>query len=58
MAIGWKYENIAFYSGDNLEVFRLYNPNTGEHFYTVNYLERNHLIAVGWGYEGVAFKTK
>lgn len=38
-------------------MFRLYNPNSGEHFYTSALGERNHLIAVGWNYEGVAWKA-
>ena len=36
-------------------VFRLYNPNSGEHFYTESSYERNSLVAVGWQYEGVAW---
>ena len=32
-------------------VYRLYNPNTGEHFYTKNPEERNALSAAGWNYE-------
>ena len=38
-------------------LFRLYNPNTGEHHYTLNGNERNHLATVGWNYEGVAWET-
>lgn len=33
-------------------MFRLYNPNSGEHFYTGNAAERDHLAAVGWKSEG------
>ncbi len=33
-------------------MFRLYNPNSGEHFYTASVVERDHLISVGWNYEG------
>lgn len=36
-------------------MFRLYNPNSGEHFYTASTLEGNHLINVGWRYEGVSW---
>ena len=35
-----------------LVMFRLYNPNSGEHFYTASELERDHLIEVGWDFEG------
>lgn len=34
---------------------RMYNPNTGEHFYTGSIEEKNNLVNVGWSYEGVAF---
>ena len=27
---------------------RLYNPNSGEHFYTANDEERDHLVSLGW----------
>ena len=32
-------------------VYRLYNPATGEHFYTKNPDERNYLAQHGWNYE-------
>lgn len=31
---------------------RLYNPWTGEHFYTLSTVERDSLVSVGWEYEG------
>jgi hypothetical protein len=34
---------------------RLYNPNSGEHFYTADTNERDHLVQVGWRYEGVGW---
>ncbi len=34
---------------------RLYNPNSGEHFYTASAAERDHLVSVGWRYEGVGW---
>ncbi len=37
------------------EMHRLYNPNSGEHFYTASSSERDHLVAVGWNYEGVGW---
>ena len=36
-------------------MYRLYNPNSGEHFYTADVPEKNHLVEVGWNYEGVAW---
>ncbi len=37
-----------------IALFRLYNPNSGEHFYTTNVAERRSLIAeYGWRGEGI-----
>ena len=36
-------------------MYRLYNPNSGEHFYTASRDEREHLRSVGWEYEGHAW---
>lgn len=33
-------------------MFRLYNPNSGEHFYTASVSERDSLVRVGWNNEG------
>ncbi len=38
-------------------MYRLYNPNSGEHFYTAKAGERNALILAGWQYEGVGWKA-
>lgn len=36
----------------NLEyMYRLYNPNSGEHFYTASQNERDTLVTYGWMYE-------
>ncbi len=37
------------------EVYRLYNKNNGEHFYTTNKKEKEHLESLGWRYEGIAW---
>lgn len=42
-------------TSDSQSMYRLYNPNSGEHFYTAVSAERNHLITVGWNYEGIAW---
>ena len=36
-------------------MLRMYNPNTGEHFYTGSEVEKSQLVAAGWNYEGVGF---
>ena len=39
------------------DVYRVYNPNTGEHFYTINYTEKTKLVAAGWRDEGLGWKS-
>lgn len=34
---------------------RLYNPNSGEHFYTASDNEKNTLARIGWNYEGLGW---
>ena len=38
-------------------MYRLYNPNSGEHFYTGSIEERDNLVVAGWIYEGVAWNA-
>ena len=38
-----------------VSMHRLYNPNSGEHFYTANTGERDMLIGAGWSYEGIGW---
>ncbi|MCH4013889.1 MAG: hypothetical protein LKE64_06135 [Solobacterium sp.] len=38
-----------------VDMYRLYNPNTGEHFYTSSVSEREHLRSVGWKYEQIGW---
>lgn len=42
-------------SSTNASMFRLYNPNSGEHFYTANTEERMNLVNQGWKYEGIGW---
>ncbi len=37
------------------EMYRLYNPNSGEHFYTADADERDAVVKAGWVYEGVGW---
>ena len=45
---------VAF-ADDPISMYRLYNPNSGEHFYTASSAERDWLSSVGWSYEGVGW---
>ena len=47
------YDNAA--SSDEIPVYRLYNPNSGEHFYTIHSNEKDSAVAAGWRYEGVGW---
>ena len=38
-----------------IPMYRLYNPNSGEHFYTGSIVERDDVVRAGWNYEGIAF---
>ena len=40
---------------ETIAMQRLYNPNTGEHFYTGSEEERDMLVEAGWNYEGIAW---
>ena len=40
---------------ETVTMYRVYNKNSGEHFYTANKNERNHLVALGWRDEGVGW---
>lgn len=36
-------------------MYRLYNPNSGEHFYTAQVHERDYLASIGWHDEGIGW---
>ena len=44
-------------SVETTPMYRLYNPNSGEHFYTGSIVEKDNLVAAGWTYEGVAWNA-
>lgn len=39
------------------DMHRLYNPNSGEHFYTANLTEKNNVQKAGWRYEGIGWNA-
>lgn len=54
----WIKEGVSFYaSKDGVDVHRLFNKYSQEHFYTTSEKERDSLVALGWTYEGVAWKS-
>lgn len=38
-------------------IYRTYNPNSGEHFYTTHEGEKNDLVKAGWTFEGVSWNA-
>lgn len=40
---------------NTVQMYRVYNPNSGEHFYTQNAAEKNNLVSKGWKYEGIGW---
>lgn len=46
--------SFAWASSD-MAMHRLYNPYTGEHFYTASLYEADNLTCCGWDYEGVGW---
>ena len=42
-------------TGTYQSMYRLYNPNSGEHFYTASDAEKGHLVGVGWQDEGTGW---
>ena len=48
-------QTMSVQADETLKMYRLYNPNSGEHFYTCYTSEKNHLVEVGWKDEGIAW---
>ena len=48
----WTEEQVK-----TVDMHRLYNPNSGEHFYTASVKEKEDLVKAGWKYEGLAWKA-
>ena len=42
---------VPLYIIEESEVYRMYNPNNGEHFYSKNLEEVFYLVSVGWNFE-------
>ena len=54
------FTNVNEKSAPALEtvmMYRLYNPNSGEHFYTGSVEERDYLVSLGWNFEGNAWEA-
>jgi len=52
---GSEYSLLVTRPSNKVTMYRLYNPHTGEHFYTANAAEKNGLAKIGWHYEGIGW---
>ena len=41
----------------DLDLYRVYNPNNGDHYYTVKQSEQAYLVKLGWRAEGTPYKV-
>ncbi|WP_181163489.1 hypothetical protein [Bifidobacterium sp. UTBIF-78] len=55
LTFGLAPTSFAEDSGGTVDMYRMYNPNSGEHFYTGKTTERDQLRGSGWKYEGVGW---
>ena len=44
-------------NSSSVPVYRVYNTNTGEHFYTTSSFEKDSLVGTGWDYEGIGWQA-
>lgn len=58
MLIGLAMLGTSFVdSAEASEMYRLYNPNTSEHFYTYSVGERDNIVLYNWQYEGIGWDS-
>lgn len=60
IAASWGEQNSRVFRATQAEeitqvMYRLYNPNSGEHFYTADMHERDDVVAAGWRDEGIGW---
>lgn len=57
LVLGLGFSMFAFAENADAakNMHRLYNPNSGEHFYTADTNEKNNILKHGWRYEGIAW---
>lgn len=53
--INFDFTGLKSSGSAGVPMYRMYNPNTSEHFYTANTYERLMLIDAGWTYEGIGW---
>lgn len=56
-SVSKNYNVVKQATVEKTDLYRLYNKNTGEHFFTTSAGEKNNLVKAGWDFEGAAMKT-
>lgn len=54
----WSAATVKPSTDGRVPVLRLYNPNSGEHLYTMDEVEYAHLVSIGWNGENLAFYAR
>jgi hypothetical protein len=54
---GWDYEQAAFLDKGDQTLYRVYNPQDGNHHFTMNSYEKDDLVSRGWNDEGVGWRV-
>lgn len=49
------FRTIAYADSSTQTMYRLYNPNSGEHFWTASTYERDNVLNAGWYNEGIGW---
>ncbi len=57
LSVGAQGSPDQSYKNRTVSVFRMYNPVTKQHFFTVNTSEKDSLLKSGWVNEGIAFNV-
>ncbi|MCR4949862.1 MAG: hypothetical protein K6A40_00915 [Solobacterium sp.] len=52
---GQKIPSLTHSNPDGIRMYRLYNPNSGEHFFTAKEKEKDALVSYGWSNEGIGW---
>lgn len=53
--LGAAFTSVPVMAASGVDMYRIYNPNSGEHFYTASATEKETLMQKGWNYEGIGW---
>ncbi|MDR2834524.1 MAG: hypothetical protein LBV67_12505 [Streptococcaceae bacterium] len=55
LGLGLSVGQVKAHAQEGIRMYRVYNKNSGEHFYTANKYERENLVKLGWSAEGIGW---